>query len=55
MIVMTFFNHAQPALLYLVPACLGIPLFLAFLKGDFKDMFEYKDYEDKAQETKKSE
>ena len=32
--VMHVFKHAQPALLYLVPACLGTPLLLAVLKGD---------------------
>jgi len=45
-IVMVLYNHAQPALLYLVPACLGIPLSVAYLKGDFNDMFAYKDYEE---------
>merc|ERR1712147_580056 len=32
--VMHLFKHAQPALLYLVPACLGTPLFFALVKGD---------------------
>merc|ERR1712200_229614 len=32
--VMHFFKHAQPALLYLVPACLGLPTLLALIKGD---------------------
>ncbi|MCL4125519.1 UNVERIFIED_CONTAM: hypothetical protein GTU68_041133 [Idotea baltica] len=34
--VMHVFKHAQPALLYLVPACLGAPLLLALIKGDMK-------------------
>ena len=38
--VMHIFKHAQPALLYLVPACLGTPLLLALLKGDIKAMFQ---------------
>jgi minor histocompatibility antigen H13 len=38
--VMHVFKHAQPALLYLVPACLGTPLLLALLKGDIKAMFQ---------------
>ncbi|ESP05189.1 hypothetical protein LOTGIDRAFT_102125 [Lottia gigantea] len=37
--VMHFFKHAQPALLYLVPACVGIPVFVALVKGDAKAMF----------------
>merc|ERR1712113_962699 len=31
--VMHVYKHAQPALLYLVPACLGVPLFLALVRG----------------------
>jgi len=38
--VMHVFKHAQHALLYLVPACLGTPLLLALLKGDIKAMFQ---------------
>lgn len=39
MMIMHLFNHAQPALLYLVPACLGTPLLLALVKGDLKALF----------------
>ena len=39
MLVMHVFRHAQPALLYLVPACLGTPLFLALVRGDIKAVF----------------
>lgn len=42
--VMHVFRHAQPALLYLVPACLGFPLLLALIKGDIKEMFKYEDH-----------
>lgn len=41
--VMHIFKHAQPALLYLVPACLGTPIALAVIKGDLKTMFKYED------------
>ena len=41
MLIMHLFNHAQPALLYLVPACLGTPLLLALAKGDLKALFSY--------------
>lgn len=40
-VVMHLYRHAQPALLYLVPACLGTPLFLALIRGDIKTMFKY--------------
>ncbi|XP_063239194.1 minor histocompatibility antigen H13 [Bacillus rossius redtenbacheri] len=42
--VMHVFKHAQPALLYLVPACLGAPFALALLKGDIKALFQYEDH-----------
>lgn len=37
--VMHMFKHAQPALLYLVPACMGTPILLALIKGDIKKLF----------------
>ncbi|XP_074500949.1 minor histocompatibility antigen H13 isoform X4 [Sebastes fasciatus] len=37
--VMHTFKHAQPALLYLVPACIGFPVVVALLKGEFTEMF----------------
>uniref|UniRef100_A0A023ERL0 Putative signal peptide peptidase n=1 Tax=Aedes albopictus TaxID=7160 RepID=A0A023ERL0_AEDAL len=53
--VMHVFKHAQPALLYLVPACLGTPLLLALLKGDIKKLFAYEDHpEEKPKDAKKS-
>ncbi|XP_069687121.1 minor histocompatibility antigen H13 [Periplaneta americana] len=53
--VMHVFKHAQPALLYLVPACLGTPLLLALLKGDIKAMFQYEDHpSEKTSETTES-
>ncbi|XP_022123296.2 minor histocompatibility antigen H13 [Pieris rapae] len=59
-VVMHVFKHAQPALLYLVPACLATPLTLALLKGDINALFNYEDQpaiEEKADasKTKKSE
>ncbi|XP_003707783.1 signal peptide peptidase [Megachile rotundata] len=44
MLIMHLFDHAQPALLYLVPACLGTPLLLALVKGDIKALFSYEDH-----------
>ncbi|OWF54425.1 minor histocompatibility antigen H13-like [Mizuhopecten yessoensis] len=41
--VMHFFKHAQPALLYLVPACIGLPLVVALAKGEVRQLFSYED------------
>ena len=50
MITMTELKHFlslfKPALLYIVPSCLIIPLGLALIKGDIKQMFNYRDHED---------
>lgn len=43
-LVMHMFKHAQPALLYLVPACLGTPLTLALLRGDINALFRFVVY-----------
>merc|ERR1712045_789169 len=51
--VMHVYKHAQPALLYLVPACLGVPLLLALVRGDIKSMFQYEDHPDLEAEKKK--
>uniref|UniRef100_A0A8C6T8F1 Histocompatibility (minor) 13 n=1 Tax=Neogobius melanostomus TaxID=47308 RepID=A0A8C6T8F1_9GOBI len=37
--IMHTFKHAQPALLYLVPACVGFPVLVALLKGEVTEMF----------------
>jgi len=39
--VMYFFKAAQPALLYLVPACLGGSLAVGFFKGQLSVLFKY--------------
>ena len=39
--VMYFFNAAQPALLYLVPACLGGSLSVAVARGEFNLLLAY--------------
>jgi len=61
-VVMHFFKHAQPALLYLVPACLGAPILMAAIRGDLGSMFAYADHpeaeeegEEKDKEDKKKE
>ena len=37
--VMHVYKHAQPALLYLVPACVITPIFIAMIRGDLKTLF----------------
>ncbi|RYH30246.1 hypothetical protein EON65_05790 [archaeon] len=50
--VMFFFKAAQPALLYLVPACLGGSAIVATVKGEWGAMFAYNE-EKKEEETEK--
>ncbi|XP_033097945.1 minor histocompatibility antigen H13-like [Anneissia japonica] len=54
--VMHFFKHAQPALLYLVPMCIGTPLFVALVRGEIKEIFKYEDNpeENKTEKEKES-
>ncbi|KAG8227249.1 hypothetical protein J437_LFUL003980 [Ladona fulva] len=49
--VMHVSKHAQPALLYLVPACIGTPLLVAIARGDIKAMFEYEDHPSAKEKT----
>lgn len=53
--VMHVFKHAQPALLYLVPACMGTPLLLALIKGDIKTLFAYEDHPEEKEEKEAKE
>ncbi|XP_063515179.1 minor histocompatibility antigen H13 isoform X1 [Pongo pygmaeus] len=39
--IMHIFKHAQPALLYLVPACIGFPVLVALAKGEVTEMFRW--------------
>ncbi|XP_013403402.1 minor histocompatibility antigen H13-like [Lingula anatina] len=49
--IMHVFKHAQPALLYLVPACIGAPLITAIVRGELKELFAYEDNPEKLEET----
>ena len=40
---MFFFEAAQPALLYLVPACLIGSLLTAVVRGELKELFDYSE------------
>ncbi|XP_046386471.1 minor histocompatibility antigen H13 [Ischnura elegans] len=44
-------KHAQPALLYLVPSCIGTPLIVALIRGDVKAMFQYEDHPTEEEEV----
>jgi len=48
--VMHFFDAAQPALLYLVPACVGASMLTAVMRGEFKTLLNYS--EEKKEEEK---
>jgi len=43
-LVMHVFQAAQPALLYLVPACLGSSLITALVRGEIKELFNYDEH-----------
>ncbi|KAI9632812.1 putative minor histocompatibility antigen h13 [Dioszegia hungarica] len=43
MSVMTYFKRAQPALLYLSPACILGPFLLALVRGEIADLWAYKE------------
>ena len=42
-VIMILFDHGQPALLYLVPACLGSTLIISLINGEFKKLWEYSE------------
>lgn len=52
--VMHVYKHAQPALLYLVPACVITPLCVATVKGDLKSLFAYEDHPEEKTDGKES-
>lgn len=45
-VIMHTFKAAQPALLYLVPACLITPLLLSVIRGETKELFSYDEAEE---------
>lgn len=53
--VMYIFNAAQPALLYLVPACLGSAIVTAFVRGEFKELLAYSEEEEEEEPKKEGE
>lgn len=53
--VMYAFQAAQPALLYLVPACLGTALVQAMMRGEINVLWNYKENEEEEAEKEKKE
>jgi minor histocompatibility antigen H13 len=53
LLVMIQFKAAQPALLYLVPACLGSSFLCAVVRGEVTALLEYSEEEEEEQEEKK--
>lgn len=53
--VMIVFQAAQPALLYLVPACLGSSLLCAAVRGELKELFAYSEEEEEEEDDAKKE
>lgn len=51
MVVMHIFKHGQPALLYLVPTCVGFPLILALIKGDYRSLLDYSDHPEESEDA----
>lgn len=52
--VMIVFEAAQPALLYLVPACLGSSLLCAAVRGEMKELFDYSEEEEEEEEEEEN-
>lgn len=54
-LVMHTFQAAQPALLYLVPACVGFSAFTGLYLGDFKNLMSFEETDSKVEGTGKKE
>jgi minor histocompatibility antigen H13 len=53
LLVMIQFKAAQPALLYLVPACLGSSFLCAVVRGEVKELLAYSEEEEEEEEQEK--
>jgi len=51
--IMIYFNAAQPALLYLVPACLGSSFLCAIVRGETKELLAYSEVDDEEEDETK--
>mmetsp|Transcript_2865 Transcript_2865/g.3432 ORF Transcript_2865/g.3432 Transcript_2865/m.3432 type:complete len:400 (-) Transcript_2865:198-1397(-) len=55
MFVMIKFQAAQPALLYLVPACLGSSFLTALVRGEVKSLLDYSEEVEEVEEEEETE
>jgi len=53
--IMHTFRAAQPALLYLVPGCIGSSLYTALKLNDFTNLIKFSEEEDESDDNKKKE
>ena len=53
--MMTRFKAAQPALLYLVPACLGAVLLCGTVRGEMKEVWEFTEEEEEVEDKEEGE
>lgn len=53
--VMHFFRKAQPALLYLSPACVGAVVFVAWTRGEVREAWEWCEGEKEEDEENEKE
>merc|ERR1712157_431631 len=53
--VMIYFQAAQPALLYLVPACLGSSFLCAVVRGEVSALLAYSEEEDELEKDQAAE
>lgn len=49
-VIMHTFKAAQPALLYLVPAVLITPLFVSIVRGEFSQLWDYTEEQEKEED-----
>lgn len=49
-LVMVIFNHAQPALLFLVPGCTLSILLKAFIYGELKEIWNYDEAKERQED-----
>jgi minor histocompatibility antigen H13 len=50
--VQVVFEAAQPALLYLVPGCIGMSCLAGLLQGSFSQMWNYTEHDEQEEEKK---
>lgn len=50
--IMVVFEAAQPALLYLVPGCIGMSCLAGLLQGSFSQMWNYTEHDEQEEEKK---